>query len=41
MYKPIIALTLTAAMVGTLAAAAPRHGPKWIIGMNQCNLKKP
>lgn len=41
MYKPIIALTLAAAMVGTLAAAAPRHGPKWIIGMSQCNLGEP
>jgi len=41
MYKPIIALTLAAAMIGTLAAAAPRHGPKWIIGMSQCNLGEP
>jgi ribose transport system substrate-binding protein len=41
MHKPIIALMLAAAMIGTLAAAAPRHGPKWIIGMSQCNLGEP
>lgn len=41
MYKTITALALAAIMAGTLAAAAPRHGPKWIIGMSQCNLGEP
>lgn len=41
MHKSIIAPMLAAVMVGTLAAAAPRHGSKWIIGMSQCNLGEP
>jgi ribose transport system substrate-binding protein len=41
MHKSIIALTLAAVMVGTLSAANPRHGSKWIIGMSQCNLGEP
>jgi ribose transport system substrate-binding protein len=41
MHKSIIILTLAAVAVGTLAAAVPRHGPKWIIGMSQCNLGEP
>lgn len=41
MHKVIIALALSAALVGTLVAAAPRRGSKWIVGMSQCNLGEP
>ncbi len=41
MHKAIPAALLLGALILPAAAAGPKHGDRWIIGMSQCNLGEP